>query len=261
MFQKFLFVYFSALLLISSAQSRAGTLKIVTGDLPPFAGKELRNQGAMTEIVTTVLKKLELQYEIEFRPWARGYQDAKMGRFWATFPYVKSPEREKEFAYSEAIYTVRPALFIKSSLKNKITLQSLGEKKLCSPIGYAINKDLLAAHPTLKTNHVSPVDLTGCIRMMQLGRADYFVINTDQGQTALRHAKAESIIEMVDLNLKTSDYHLIVSKTNQEGLKLLALFDRELMAMKKSGQVQKIINQHFSANKNPQPPYELANSY
>lgn len=244
MFLKIFFLF--ALSLLISNQSNANALKIVTGDLPPFTGKELKNQGAITEIVTTVLKKLGRQYEIDFRPWARGYQDTKTGRFWATFPYVKSSEREKEFVYSETIYTVRPALFIKNSLKEKITLKDLGEKKLCSPIGFAINKDLLAVHPQLKDNHVRPVDLIGCVRMIQLGRADYFIINTDQGKNAIRQTKSEKSMAMVDLNLKTSDYHLIVSKNNSVGLKILEEFDRELIAMKKSGQVQKIINRHFS---------------
>ncbi len=65
------------------------TLKLVTGnDFSPFTDEKLKNGGMYTSVIKTILNRLKIHYEIEFYPWARGYELVKKEKFDATFPCV-----------------------------------------------------------------------------------------------------------------------------------------------------------------------------
>lgn len=228
---------------------KAPEIKLVTGDMPPFVGKDLPQKGAMSEVVITAFNKIKIPVVIDFRPWARGYSETKENLFFGTFPYVKTPEREKDFYFSTPIYTVKPKLFIRTDIiaKNKTPkLSELLDLRLCSPIGFAVNKDLIEKFPSLEKNHLEPLDLPSCAQMLLQKRADYFIVNTDQGRAALKKVDGEKEIQIVDLGLRTNEYYLIVPKTNKNGLTILNQFNSEIQKMKKSGEVQKILRLHFS---------------
>lgn len=217
--------------------------------MPPFVGKDLPQKGAMSDVVVKAFKELKIPVEIDFRPWARGYSETKENVFFGTFPYVKTPEREKDFYFSTPIYVVKPKLFIRSDLitKNKLSdLVALKDLRLCSPIGFAVNKDLIEKFPHLEKNHLEPLDLASCAHMLLQKRADYFIVNTDQGRAALKKVNIEKEIQIIDLGLRTNEYYLIVSKNNKNALGVLKLFNSEIIKMKKSGELQNILRQHFS---------------
>lgn len=217
--------------------------------MPPFVGKDLPQKGAMSDVVVKAFKELKIPVEINFRPWARGYSETKENVFFGTFPYVKTPEREKDFYFSTPIYVVKPKLFIRSDLitKNKLSdLVALKDLRLCSPIGFAVNKDLIEKFPHLEKNHLEPLDLASCAHMLLQKRADYFIVNTDQGRAALKKVNIEKEIQIIDLGLRTNEYYLIVSKNNKNALGVLKLFNSEIIKMKKSGELQNILRQHFS---------------
>jgi polar amino acid transport system substrate-binding protein len=83
----------------------------VTGEYPPFSGETLLNRGLATEIIETAFKELGWPYEIEFKPWERGYQETEEGLYFATFPYEPSGGREN-FTFSQPLYPVNYKFFV-----------------------------------------------------------------------------------------------------------------------------------------------------
>lgn len=256
-----IFFFLFLLITFTTKADTATPLKLVTGEMPPFVGKDLPQKGAMSEVVSKAFMKLNIPIDIEFRPWARGYSETKENIFFGTFPYVKTTDREKDFYYSVPIYVTKPKLFIRSDLntRHKIAnLSQLKELRLCSPIGFAVNKDLIEKFPHLEKNHLEPLDLASCALMLSQKRADYFIVNTDQGRAALKKVNIEKEIHIIDLGLRTNEYYLIVPKSNKNALSVLNQFNAEIIKMKKSGEVQNILRQHFSKHFMDAQAIELA---
>ena len=65
----------------------------------------------LTQVVRAALAEQGAAITLDWLPWNRGYLKAKRVEYDATFPYIRSAEREAEFFYSAPIYVAEPYIF------------------------------------------------------------------------------------------------------------------------------------------------------
>lgn len=109
----------SGLALLGGAQRAAAQgdqlLRVVTGDLPPFAveaGAERR--GVLVELTEAVLRHAGMAAKVEFFPWARAMHLTQQQPRVAILPLTRTPEREAQFQWLLKLY-VQHFVFISRS--------------------------------------------------------------------------------------------------------------------------------------------------
>ena len=204
---------------------------VVTGDqYPPFTGKTLLNHGVLSEIVITALHNIEHvnQVSLVFEPWKRGYKNAQKAAYLGTFPYIKSVEREKDFLYSNSLFSEELALFIKAGGINQFnTIKSFSGSTACLPLGYSTNtiKPLIAS----KTIEIErPKKLENCFGMLKLGRVDFIPINKSVGSYFVRAHKNLTMDEFATVPnpfMEAVNSYFIISRKHPEADHYMKLFN------------------------------------
>lgn len=239
-----------ALLLSLPAYAQADSLRLVTGDdYAPFTGKALPAGGMLTQVVQRALAKRQIASSLDWRPWNRGYMKTLQGEYDATFPYVRSPQREAEYLYSTPLFVAEQHLFSRASEPFEIDKPaSMQGKRLCYPLGWhppKIIQDLLEQN--LLTRH-SPTGLKECAHLLLLGRDDFFVADKRLGEAALRSTGAPlSQFRSSTSALSSSALHLIVPRTHPRAAAIIEQFNQGLAALQASGEYQRLIEGHLQA--------------
>jgi polar amino acid transport system substrate-binding protein len=95
----------SACIVIASAASntnlRAETIRIAIGEYPPHVSQHLPGFGPHARKVKRVLERAGHDVQYVFRPWNRALLQTANGTFAATFPWFKTPQREKRYRYPD----------------------------------------------------------------------------------------------------------------------------------------------------------------
>ena len=223
------------------------TMQIVTGnDYPPFADTHLPQGGMSTEIITLAFRAAGFQPEVMFRPWKRGYEETRKGIFAATFPYIKTEERLKDFFYSDPIDSVYIRIFVRQDSDIK-TLEDLEGKRICVPLGYGVAKqfeDLINKHSFQREGN--PVELGHCLKMLQSGRKDFFVINEINAWMTIQntfHTRAH--FRTLDTVVAEESHYLIISKTYPQAEKILARFNMGLKQLKDRKILPAVMDRHL----------------
>lgn len=169
--------------LLLCASVRAEVLHLATGDdYAPFTGKALPGQGMLTQVVRAALAEQGTAITLDWLPWNRGYLKAKRVEYNATFPYIRSAEREAEFLYSAPIYVAEPYIFSRAGDHIELDdLPAMIGRRLCYPLGWQppaaiqqmVEQGVLRRH--------SPLGLQECARLLLLERDDLFIADRNLG--------------------------------------------------------------------------------
>ncbi len=226
----------------------AAPLPLVTGNnYPPFTDESLPKRGMMTEIVALAFQKGGYETNIVFRPWKRGYEETRDNLFAGTFPYIKTEERMKIFYYSQPINETYTRVFVTRDSPIR-TSEDLKERRLCTPLGYAVNKELdkILTKKEVIRQQDNPVDLEGCLKMLLSGRKDFFVINEINGWMTIRNAfQNKDRFRTLDNIYHKESHYLIIPKSYPNGKAILSHFNKGLDRLKQQGILDEIFNRHL----------------
>ncbi|VXA94447.1 substrate-binding periplasmic protein [Pseudomonas sp. 8O] len=233
--------------LLLCASARAEVLHLATGDdYAPFTGKALPGQGMLTQVVRAALAEQGSAITLDWLPWNRGYLKARRVEYDATFPYVRSAEREAEFLYSAPIYVAEQYIFSRAGDHIELDdLPTVSGRRLCYPLGWQppvaiqqlIDQGVLHRH--------SPLGLQECARLLLLQRDDLFVADRNLGDSALRSTGAElSKFHRSQTAFQSNTLHFIVSRQHPRAAELIERFNRGLEALKTSGEYQRLIESY-----------------
>ena len=88
------------------------TVTIALGEWPPFIGETLSGFGAISRIVTSSFENQGYQVSVGFFPWKRSFELTRMGDWDVTAVWVRSPERERAFVYSDTVMVGKQVFFL-----------------------------------------------------------------------------------------------------------------------------------------------------
>jgi polar amino acid transport system substrate-binding protein len=226
----------------------ASDLRLVTGDdHAPYTGRQLPEGGMLTMIVQAALQQRHIASSLDWRPWNRGYQMTLKSQYDATFPYVRSPEREADFLYSDPILVVRNYAFSLSSAPLEIdNLEEVQGKRLCLPLGWQAPDALqkLLDQGLLKLH--TPPSLIACAELLLLGRNDFFVATESLGDAALQStAEPLSRVHRSRQSFGDNTLHVIVSRRHAGAEELVQTINQGLAQLHESGAYTRLIERYL----------------
>lgn len=234
-----------AALLATFAPAHADNrVKLTTGvDYPPYASDKLPGGGMLTEVTIKAFRAAGQYPSLEWLPWRRGYEMTKSGRYSATFPYIRSAEREAEMFYSDSMLEVPRYLW--SAKQRALDVRNLDTFRglhYCAPLGYATAPVFDALILEKKLHLERPADLASCAKMVAAGRADFFVEDLRTGHDAIKDLA--HVIQPSREPVGTMTYHLIASKSTAGSQQVIDAFNRGLAILKRNGEWASIVKKH-----------------
>lgn len=238
---------FSFVAVLSIAHPVAGqnlpALTIVTGaNYGPFTDPDLPGGGLAVEIVTAVFDEAGVALKsIDFPPWKRGYSETLNHKADATFPYMKTPEREAAMLFSESIYDVRSvAVFASDTGYDFAGFDSLKGLTICLPLGYAT-----PVQPLINKGDVriaaQPQDSSQCLKTVVAHHADFFIENEFTVLRLIQEQNAEKNVRIAATAVNSFSNHLIVAKDHPRANRIIAAFNDGLARLKATGRYDEIV--------------------
>ncbi len=83
----------------------AQTLRLATGELPPYASEQLPDQGIALDIVRKAFSQSGYEVSYTFKPWMRSLEEAREGKWDGTAHWGRNPQRAVGFLISDSILT------------------------------------------------------------------------------------------------------------------------------------------------------------
>lgn len=236
------------------ALASAETLRLVTGDdYAPFTGQRLSGGGLLTQVVRAALAQVDVDAELEWQPWNRGMQMTLKAEYDATFPYVYTAARGRDYLYSEPLTVIEQHLFSRAGEVYEVTnLAALTGKRLCYPLGWQLPAAIeQMIEQGLLTRH-SPQGLPQCARLLLLKRDDVFVADSMIGAGALSQAGATpSQFHRSRSTFPSTSLHLLVSRQHPRAEQLIAMFNRGLALLRTSNQYEQLLIDYLNAKTGP----------
>lgn len=230
-------------------------LDLVTGgDYAPYTGEDLPGGGLVTDLVRQAFAVGGRRYDVRFMPWKRGYDGVVSGRFLATFPYVRTPEREREVLFSDPVVEVRQFVYLSKRSAMEVHgggtggdsdgLTDFHGRTVCQPAGYALPAELEAlVQRGLLTRHM-PSDLGACMRMVAAGRADALVIDEYSAAAAIARAGLAEEIRISERPFAVATLHLVVGRATPGAEATVAAFNDGLKTLKQQGVYRRLLAAH-----------------
>ena len=90
---------------LPTAGLAAETLRLATGELPPYASGQYPDQGIALDIVRRAFAITGYEVNYTFKPWMRSLEEAREGKWDGTAHWGRNPQRDVGFLISDSILT------------------------------------------------------------------------------------------------------------------------------------------------------------
>jgi len=234
-------------MIINQLALAAEKIVVATGEWIPYTGKSMENKGFVSEIITNVLKSMNMETEIKFYPWRRCYQNVLLDKVWAAYPYSFTEERASEVAFSDDVAFSTTKFFYCAKSEQKPTfiynkLTDLRQYKLGGVIGYYYEEQFKKAE--LNVDYVAKEQMA--LEKLFLGRTQLLPLNEMVGWGLIKNTFPDNVnmFGSLDKPLDRQSLKLIVNKKNEKSMALLKTFNDHLATFMKSKQYQLIIDKY-----------------
>jgi polar amino acid transport system substrate-binding protein len=230
------------------AAAAAPPLRLLTGQYPPYEYEEDgQARGMVVEIVREAFRRAGRPVQVEVMPWARALQETQAGRADGLFAAVKTPERERQLAYTqEPLVPLVVSLFVRqgAAVRYEGPLAPLAGLRfgVVNRFSNGALFDGAVAAGTLP--HVEVANSTESnIRKLLAGRIDVMVNNRYGARYHLRRLGLQGQVQELPMPVDASPSYLALSRLRDDAA-LRAAFDKALAAMKADGSFQRIVDAH-----------------
>jgi polar amino acid transport system substrate-binding protein len=234
---------------IVSASKAENTLIIATGEYPPFIS-ESPEDSFLTDLFDEIGREMGVSFKFKFLPWKRCELEVEELKAWGAIPYMRSPEREQKFYFSDDWLIIGRVLFFTYSpdgRKQQIPYEELTDLKgyrFGGIIGYFYENMFRKAG--LNVEYLTSEEQN--FRKLQLGRIDLFPVGEATGWYRIKKLfPPEEVGKFFTLTkplTKGSGDFLLTSKQYPNTRNLLVRFNLALKKLKENGTYQKILEQH-----------------
>ncbi|MCJ8337052.1 MAG: transporter substrate-binding domain-containing protein [Pseudomonadales bacterium] len=235
---KFLvFIGLSYLATLSFADNRQ-LLSIGAEHYPPYEMKEPIQglRGFDYEVAITALTLVGYQAEVDFLPWKRVVQYAKMGKVVGMLSCSYRREREEFVIYSNPISEAVRGYYVRKGFDGPkpFVLEDVKEQRVGSVTAYGSIKEL-------QSNGFKPVAARNtelAVSMLVRKRFDYLYLGRQATDFVIKELGLADQLDFYPISRK--DYYLCFSKRYQGIKPIVEAFNAALLVMKKNGTYQAI---------------------
>ncbi|MCP3921579.1 MAG: transporter substrate-binding domain-containing protein [Desulfobacterales bacterium] len=232
----------SCLILMCLNSIKANDITIDIGDWEPFTSSRVKNANITEKLVIEAFKLVKIKVNFKYYPWKRSLVNVKKGESVATFPWMKSKERDKQFYYSEQPVLKEKTVFfhLKYSGFKWNNYNDLKKYRIGGTIGYLQAEDLQKRG--IKVQMVGIEDLN--YKKILAGRIDAYPTSYFVGyyQINMLYGKQKaSLFTHHPKPVMTSDYYMLFSKKIPNIKGIIEKFNDGLKKLKKSGRYDELI--------------------
>lgn len=169
-------------------------LRVVTGDLPPFAVEgQPGRRGVLVDLVELLLKRCGQPTTVEYFPWNRALTMASSQPRIAILPLTRTPEREPQFQWLVKLY-VQHFVFINRTGQPPITDLARAKALRITVLRGSPNPGQLSRHGFDEARVLQSSSVEDMLRMLERGVVDAIyggdVVNMDKVRSSGRDAAA-----------------------------------------------------------------------
>jgi polar amino acid transport system substrate-binding protein len=221
------------------------TIVLTTGEWAPYTSETLEEYGFFTEIVTAVFDEMGKTPKYVFYPWERAEKAVQDGAAWGAFPYSSNDERAKTFTWSDNIAYGQTEFFYYKPHMDTITWEKLEDLEpyvLGTVTGYYQE----AMFAEAKLNVDLSADEASGVKKLQAGRIDLFPMSDLVGWALIKELFPDEVdnFAVLDKPLERTELCIMVSKSDDEALKLLEEFNAALQTIKDNGVYEEILSKY-----------------
>lgn len=237
---------FAALLILLSVTVLANPLTIVTEQYPPYNYEERGSiKGMSTEVVSAVLKELDLEVDIEIYPWARAYDMASTQENVLIYSISRTPQRESLFNWVGVIASIDFTIFALER-RQDINIQSLEDIRAYM-LGLVRGDALEQFFSANNFTEIERVNTNKqAMEMLLASRTDLWPISKQAGAYILKKNNmipAQTVRAVFELEeFSSEDLYMAFSRSTNK--KLVNDFKRALEKIKENGIYNEIISRY-----------------
>ncbi|WP_147822379.1 substrate-binding periplasmic protein [Salidesulfovibrio onnuriiensis] len=257
-FAPYLCILALAAFLLAPAPSPAQeVLTISTGEWAPWSGCELREKGAVLDIVRQAFARSGYEVRYEFYPWSRAFEVMEMGEVHAS-AYWYHRKKYEDIAYLSAPINVEEHVFVyrrDNPIRLWKTLKDLAGYRIGASKGLSYSDEFwrLAKEGVLNVQVVINDELN--MKKLLEGRIDMFPVTRSMMEASLRNQfrDVSSLVALTGQSFRKSTGHLLFPRNRQESKMLVAKFNAGLKAIMDDGTLEIIMKRMQHGYYDPQP--------
>ncbi len=217
------------------------TIILTNGEWPPYMSEHLKHHGVVSRIVSEAFALEGVKVEYAFFPWKRAFALAKTGKFDGSVVWWKTPEREKDFYFSDPVLDVQYVFFhLRSNRFDWKTTADLKGVEIGATQGYNYGESFQNAEKNgeIIVQRV-PMDELNFKKLLKR-KIDIFPVDVEVGYTMLKNIFPPEEVGLFTHHptpVRSDPHHLILSKKNEKNRELVVLFNKGLKRLKESERI------------------------
>lgn len=237
-----IYTLFLTMSILFSGVVSAEKIVLSTVSWEPIYGQELKENGFFSALAREAFKRAGYDMEIEFMPWKRALESARLGEYDGLLGAYHNEERAKDFFYSDAVYST-DEVFIQRKGKG-ITYTKVEDLKPYTiggarggaqleelrSMGFSI-KETTEDAQSLKKLAADRIDL------VLMGRAPLLYKLSNDSSLKVFNGK----LDIIEPPYKSFNLYCTINKKKSNAQKIINKFNQALKQMKSDGSYNEIL--------------------
>lgn len=238
-------------LLALSSLLYAKTLNLATGEWAPWVSSSLKHHGVASHIAKEAFKTQNIDLDFNFYPWKRAYLSAKVTKEDVTGFWLKTKEREKDFYFSDEIFTIKNVLVFKKGKNIDFdSVDDLKKYRIAVTRGYSYSQKIDNMIKSSQLNiHTVNSDLAGLRQTLKKDVFDAFICSMSVARTLMDENFTKEQISKLEISEKPvfeKSVYLMVSKKHKNHKQILNSFNKGLKILRSKNLIKKMIEDSYS---------------
>ncbi len=218
------------------------TVRLTNGEWPPYLSASLPDNGLISRIVVEAFAQQGIRVQFGYFPWPRALMLAKIGDWDGTAAWIHSPERSRDFIYSDPVFSSETVFYhLKSWQFSWHTMADLAKYRIGVTQDYfygeAFSSALAQGKITVETVGRDEQNLTKLLG----GRIDVFPIDKRVAMSMLKQSFSAPDIARLTFDPKpvhSQPLHIMFGKSSPGSRQLADEFNKGLKKLKASGRLE-----------------------
>lgn len=231
--------------LAATDEAGSSPVEIATGDWQPYVDSASPDFGPMGNVIKTAFARAGYDVKFNVYPWTRNAQFVATGQQDAMMPYYCSDARAKQYLCSNPIVDGEQVFFYrKGEHFDWDSIADLEDYTIGATLGYFYGQPFENAEKSGQISVKRIADDAGNVRLLMHGRIDLYPQDRAVGYGMVRAVLPRDQWSQITHNphpLHRKALHLLFSRATGRGEELMAVFNRELAAMRESGELDRLL--------------------
>ena len=238
------------LLLSPLSYANPKTISVALGEWPPYASEQLPHGGLLPLIMKRAFAYSDIKLQVKFMSWQEAYDKTRLGHYDVSPGWLKTPERETQMHFSQAIsYIDLRLLHHHDRNLSWENIEELYPLRLGIVPGYSYSEQLDTAIQSKRINTVEYQNDLAAINAILAKKIDIYPADAMVASYLLNKLPEQQRTQIAfdEHTLSNNPVYLIASKTASP--ELINIFNEGLEQLKQSGEYIKILSNLDLVNK------------